>query len=575
MLADIQSILHSLYGQEKGNQAYAQLLTRLRGLQSAPVGGKRWSPSHQDAILITYPDQVTQKGKRPLATLFDFLKRYAEQSISVIHILPFFPSTSDDGFSIKDYRAVDPSYGNWDDIQNLGNSFRLMFDAVINHTSASHPWFEEYLAGNSEFDRYYISVEGTPDLAKVVRPRSLPLLTSYKTPSGDRRIWTTFSADQVDLNFENPKVLIDILDLIMFYVSKGASLMRLDAVAYLWKEIGTDCIHRPQTFRIVQIIRRMFDEWAPDVQLITETNVPHEDNLSYLGDGYNMSHMVYNFTLPPLLLYTLQSGSCEALNKWLTQLELPIGKVTFLNFLASHDGIGINPLKDVLSADQVEQVLQRTKRLGGLVSYKTDETGHEVPYELNINYFDALGIGEGDKRSEGSRDLQIERFVCAHAILVALKGIPALYFHSLFGSQGWLDGVKLTGRDRTVNRQKLKVEDLVKELETPGSNRSRIYNRLVGLLSARASHPAFDPYGEQQVVYLSKGVFAILRHSEKTPNIVLCLHNITELYQSVKIKELLITSGLKYFKDIISNREIELEPLGELTLSPYQVYWLG
>ncbi len=575
MLTDIQTYLRTLYGEDEGNKTYAQLLTRFGAHDLASVGKNRWSPSYQDAILIAYPDQVWKDGEKPLATLLDFLKRYAQRSISAIHILPFFPSTSDDGFSIKDYRAVDTNYGNWEDIQNLGNSFRLMFDAVINHTSASHPWFEEYLADNPEFDRYYISVEGTPELAKVVRPRSLPLLTSYKTPNGDRRIWTTFSADQVDLNFDNPKVLIDILDLIMFYVSKGASLMRLDAVAYLWKEIGTDCIHRPQTYRIVQIIRRMFDELAPDVQLITETNVPHKDNLSYLGDGYNMSHMVYNFTLPPLLLYTLQSGSCEALNKWLSQLELPMGKVTFLNFLASHDGIGINPLKDILSADQVDQVVQRTMRMGGLISYKTDETGHEVPYELNINYFDALDFGEGDAASKGSRDLQIERFVCAHAILVALKGIPALYFHSLFGSQGWQDGVRLTGRNRTVNRQKLKVEDLVKELETHESIRSRIYNRLVGLLSARASHPAFDPYGEQQVISLSEGVFSILRQSEKTPNIVLCLHNITELYQSVKITELLNTSGLKYFKDIISNCEIDFEPSGELTLSPYQVYWLG
>lgn len=575
LITDIKLHLRSLYGEKSGNQTYARLITRLEAYRSGLTEKRHWVPSHQDAILIAYPDQVSEPGKSPLATLLDILKKYLKQSVSAIHILPFFPSTSDDGFSIGDYRVVEPSYGNWDDIQNLGRSFRLMFDGVINHTSSEHKWFNGYLMDNHEFDNYYISVGGNPDLSKVVRPRSTPLLTLFKTLKSERQIWTTFSADQVDLNFENPNVLIEILDLIMFYVAKGASLIRLDAVAYLWKEIGTDCIHRSQTYRIVQIIRRMLDDLAPDVKLITETNVPHKDNISYFGGGNNMSHMVYNFTLPPLLLYTLQSGSCEALNQWLDNLELPAGEVTFLNFLASHDGIGINPLKDILSADQINRVVERIKHLGGYISTKTDENGNEVPYELNINYFDALGYEASDTGEKEARDLQIERFICAHAILFALKGIPGIYFHSVFGSQGWPDGVELTGRNRTINREKLNANDLVKELETPGSNRFQIYKRLVALLSTRSSHAVFDPYGEQQVLYLSEGVFTLLRQSAKTPKKVLCIHNISGLTQSVNINKVLKRFGFKNIRDIIMDRKIQVEPRGELTLSPYQVYWLG
>ena len=310
-----------------------------------------------------------------------------------------------------------------------------MFDAVINHASAEGGWFQSYLRGEPDYKDHFIEVRGDPDLSAVVRPRALPLLTKFDTPHGSKMLWTTFSADQVDLNYHNPRVLLDVLDILLFYASQGAEFIRLDAIAYLWKEVGTSCINLPQTHWVVQLLRAVLDEIAPHVMLITETNVPNLENLSYFGDGSNEAQLVYNFPLPPLVLHALQTGEAGVLSKWASGLELPSHKVTFLNFLASHDGIGLNPVRGILRESEIVALAQRVQASGGFVSNKSNANGSVSPYELNINYFDALNAAEHAEELP----VQIDRFVTAHAILLAFMGVPAIYFHSLFGSRG-VDG---------------------------------------------------------------------------------------------------------------------------------------
>jgi sucrose phosphorylase len=200
------------------------------------------------------------------------LEKYARGVITGVHVLPFFPYSSDDGFSVIDYTAVNPDFGTWADVERLGRNFRLMFDAVINHISAHSGWFQEFLKGNPGFADYFIVVEEGTDLSQVVRPRALPLLTSVQTAHGERLVWTTFSADQIDLNYANPDVLLEIIEILLLYVEKGAEIIRLDAIAYLWKKIGTPCIHLEETHRVVKLFRTVFDAVAPHVMLITRTS---------------------------------------------------------------------------------------------------------------------------------------------------------------------------------------------------------------------------------------------------------------------------------------------------------------
>ena len=456
----IRHLLSQLYGPETGESTVRDVEAIVSKYRGQIPGPRRRGLSERDSILITYADQVQEPGRAPLASLAEFCAKYLDGAVSGVHILPFFPWSSDDGFSVIDYKKVAPQYGDWSDVRGLGQEFRLMFDAVINHASAEGGWFQSYLQGEPAYKDHFIEVRGNPDLSAVVRPRALPLLTKFDTPHGSRMLWTTFSADQVDLNYHNPRVLLDVLDILLFYASQGAEFIRLDAIAYLWKEVGTSCINLPQTHWVVQLLRAVLDEIAPHVMLITETNVPNLENLSYFGDGSNEAQLVYNFPLPPLVLHALQTGEAGVLSKWASGLELPSDKVTFLNFLASHDGIGLNPVRGILRESEIVALAQRVQASGGFVSNKTNANGSVSPYELNINYFDALNAAEEavDLR------VQIDRFVTAHAILLAFMGVPAIYFHSLFGSQGWLEGVKQTGKSRSINREKLQRDELEREL---------------------------------------------------------------------------------------------------------------
>lgn len=565
-LSTVHAHLVTLYGSSAGDEALQRLrvmMERYRGLLPHPDGD--WHLSELDSILITYADQLSEAGGPPLQTLTKFSKQYLAGLVNSIHLLPFFPYSSDDGFSVIDYRSVNPEFGSWEDISRLGHSFRLMFDAVINHCSVRHAWFRAFLRDDPAYRDYFVVVDGNPDLSQVVRPRALPLLTGFETSSGARQVWTTFSADQVDLNFQNPDVLFEIIDTLLFYVSQGAQLIRLDAIAYLWKEIGTACIHLPQTHRIIRLFRAVLDVLAPHVLLITETNVPHTDNISYFGNGSDEAQMVYNFALPPLVLHTFHTGDSLALSEWADSLKLPSDHTTFFNFLASHDGIGINPARGILSGDEVDALVERVVQHGGLVSYKNDASGVQIPYELNISYFDALS----DPRAEEAIPLQVNRFMTAQAIMLALVGVPGIYFHSLFGSRSWQEGVGLTGRNRTINRQKLDLPAFERELTDEASLRHRVFSRYAQLLQARSASPAFHPHGTQQVLDYGREIFALLRLSRDGAERVLCLHNISDQPRQVNAKNIPGSAG-EPSVDLISGYEIP----GPFELGPYQTLWL-
>ena len=515
-----------LYGRSAAEDIrpeFEALLSRWRETfaDRAPSRPSAATLTEKDALLITYADQVSAPGETPLRTLGAFAGRHLHGVVSGIHLLPFYPWSSDDGFSVKDYQAVDPDYGTWADIEEIGRAFDLMFDAVFNHLSAQSEWFSRFLSGDPAYQDFFVTVEGDPDLSLVVRPRALPLLSEVETVVGRRRVWTTFSADQVDLNVRNPKVLLALTDVLLFYVSRGARFIRLDAIAFLWKEIGTSSLHLPQTHRIIQFMRRVLEEVAPPTLLITETNVPHVDNLSYFGDGTNEAHLVYNFALPPLVLHTLTRGDATKLTRWAQSLALPSECVALFNFLASHDGIGLNPARGILDEDEIAALVTRTLDRGGFISYKHLPDRSQVPYEMNINFLDALtNPGEREEHS-------IARLICAHAIQFALAGVPGIYFHSLFGSRGDPAAAKESGIPRRINRQKLTRAELERDLESADSRRTRVFSGLRSLLQTRRESPAFHPCGRQEIVNHDPRLFVLWRYSPDGRDRVLCVHNVS------------------------------------------------
>ncbi len=525
MKESVKHHLVFLYGEPTASElehSIEFLVERSHNDRAPEVSSRPGELPSADCMLITYGDQVRAAGQPPLRTLTEFLSSRAASVLSAVHLLPFYPSSSDDGFSVMDYYAVDPDLGNWENIEELGRRFHLMFDAVFNHASAQGVWFEKFLRQEEGWETAFYTVTGDPDLSKVVRPRALPLLTEFETAAGRKRVWTTFSADQADINFSDPGMLFRILEALLFYVSKGARYIRLDAIAFLWKIPGTSCIHLEQTHRVIQLMRSVLDEVAPDVQLITETNVPHVDNVSYFGDGTNEAQLVYNFALPPVVFHTFRTGDATRLRRWAQALALPSEHVTFFNFLASHDGIGLNPARGILDPAEIEALVQTALDHNGFVSYKNNPDGTRSPYELNISYFDALS----SPVAEESMDTQVARFLAAHSIALAFRGLPGIYFHSLFGSRGDRHGAEESGIPRRINRQKLDVTALTGELDDPGTLRARVFTGLRQMIEARGAHPAFSPYAAQVVPDAPADLFLITR---KTPEgrEVLCATNVT------------------------------------------------
>ncbi|HMP81490.1 MAG TPA: sugar phosphorylase [Verrucomicrobiota bacterium] len=519
--------LGALYGADDS----APVANRLAGFLHSHRRGDTPKPARQhlpldqrDALLITYGDQVSEPGRPPLQTLSSFARQHLRDVVSGVHILPFYPYSSDDGFSVIDYLKVDPALGTWSDVERLGADFDLMFDAVFNHMSAKSEWFQKFLNDDPAFRDTFVTVDGNPDLSNVVRPRALPLLTEFQSASGTRKVWTTFSADQVDVNVKNPTMLLLLLEVLLFYVARGAKFIRLDAIAYLWKEIGTSCIHLPQTHQAIQLMRAVLDEVAPQVLLITETNVPHRDNISYFGDGSNEAQLVYNFSLPPLTLHSLLTGDATALTRWAKSLVLPGPRTTWFNFLASHDGIGVNPARGLLSDAEIDALAARVQEHGGFISYKNMPDGSQLPYEMNINYLDALS----NPAAKEPVELAARKFLTAQSIMLSLQGLPAVYFHSLFGSRGDRQAALDTGIKRRINREKLKLEPLERDLADAQSLRSHVFGAFRELLAKRRAHPAFSPAAPQQILELDPRVFAVLRESADGKDRVLCLHNVSD-----------------------------------------------
>lgn len=559
-----------VYGEEKADDIYTALNNLMEKYKADRIPKDKQWVDEKDVMLITYGDNIKEKGKSPLKSLKEFLQNNVKDVINSVHILPFYPYSSDDGFSVIDYRKVNPELGTWEDIQHFSKEFYLMFDGVINHISKESDWFQGYLKGDTKYRRYFIEADPKQDYSSVTRPRALPLLTKFRTSHGEKFLWTTFSDDQIDLNYENEEVLLEIIDILLTYAKLGARYIRLDAIGYLWKKIGTSCIHLDETHTIIQLIRDVLDEVYPGTIIITETNVPHKDNISYFGNGYNEAHMVYQFPLPPLTLYSFLSGNAKYLTKWAQSLEPTSNKTTFFNFLASHDGIGVRPAEGILSEQQIEWLCEKVKEHQGFVSYKDNGDGTQSPYELNINYLDALS------HPDDAQELKVKRFIAAQSILFSMIGVPGIYIHSLLGSQNDHEGVKETGRYRSINREKLCRNQLEEQLSNPDSLRYQVFHKIKELLKIRINQSAFHPNGEQRVLELDKRVFSLIRKSIDGRETILSFTNVSNEEVTIQLNflDLNLAHSNEYMNLLTNEKVIVQDSLIQVVLKPYEVAWL-
>ncbi|MFC2108948.1 sugar phosphorylase [Bacteroidota bacterium] len=560
----INKRLHKLYAPEIADRAVDSIIDLIFKYKSR-IQSKEYHLSEKDVILITYGDQVNKDYEPSLQTLKGFMDKHLKGIVNSVHILPFYPYSSDDGFSVVNYGAVDPKMGSWREIEQISGEYRLMVDGVINHISQFSDWFKAFLSGDPYFQDFFTEVDPSLDLSKVVRPRALPLLSEFVDNKGKiRHVWTTFSKDQVDLNYKSHRVLRNVLDALFYYVEKGATLIRLDAIAFIWKEIGTECVHLEQTHELIQLMREVLHEVAPEVIIITETNVPHHENVSYFGSGDDEAQMVYNFALPPLLVHSILNENTKTLTEWAKTLTLPSDKVCFFNFTASHDGIGLRPVKGILTDEEVQFIGDTVREHGGLVSYKTDADGSKSPYELNCSYIDALTHPKEDD------EVRYKRMFLAQATVLAMPGVPGVYFHSLVGSRNYHDGVKHSGVNRTINREKYNIDWLEKELASQGTLAKKMLDSYKRLISIRINEAAFNPFGKFEFLDLGTSLFAVDQHCINNKERVLAIHNFSSEEVTCELPENVIFP----LTDILALSSAEKLASKSITLKPFQMMWL-
>ena len=526
--------------------------------------GELWS--QEDGLLITYGDSIVAEDEKPLQTLHRFLDQHLKDACSAVHILPFCPFSSDDGFAVIDYTQVNPELGGWDEVTAMANRYRLMADLVINHVSSECQWFQNYCRGMEPGASWFVEAEPDDDLSAVVRPRASPLLRSTETPSGVKQVWCTFSHDQIDLNFGNPQVLLEFLKIIRKYLEHNVSIFRLDAIGFLWKKPGTSSIHLPETHEVVRLIRTVTDFFAPGTVLITETNVPNHENLSYFGNC-NEAHLIYNFSLAPLLVHSLLTGKTEYLKRWMMSMPPAPAGCTYLNFTASHDGIGMRPAEGLLSEQEQSQMVETIRQFGGRISTRKGPDGNERVYELNIALFDALR-----GTSSGEDDLQVDRFLCSQTVMMGLEGIPAFYIHSLLATGNDQAAVNATGQNRSINRHRWNSEELTAQLSDQSSTHSIVFRELTRRMKIRSRQLAFAPQATQFTLQLGDPFFAFWRQSQDRTQSIFCVHNMTAFRQELRLTDLNLIS-LDDWQDAITESSF-----GDLTatiaVAPYQCLWI-
>ena len=518
--------------------------------------------SEKTSLVISYGDNIYSSQSSSMKIFQKFFQKNLEKLFDTIHFLPFYPSSSDSGFAVKDHYQIDKKIGNWSDLKKISKSKKIMADVVINHASARGLWFKNFLKRKKPGKDYFLTVNSKFNTSKVVRPRDHKLLKKIKIFEKNDYLWRTFSPDQIDLNFKNPSVLLRFIKIIIYLINNGVTIFRLDAIAYLWKQNGTECINLSQTHEIIKLLRVVTSLLNVQTLIITETNLPEKENLSYFGKN-NEANWVYNFSLPPLLIHAFLFENSSYLNQWSRKLPSTKHGNCYLNFIASHDGIGIRPTEGILNEKTLSSFLKRLKKNGSKFSYRKVQNKSKKVYEANITVFDALRKSDFDPKGL----FFLERYVSAHAIMVSFEGVPAVYFNSLFGKSNDEAKYIITGNNRDVNRYKWNFNNITTKLRDKKSKQSIFYRNIGALLETKRKQKAFHPNASRININLGPKIFCFKRISKDKKQSIICMTNLSSKIQTPNFKK------IGNYRDLL-NSNLKFREGTALILKPFQTVWL-
>ena len=564
---DIKRKLNLIYKSKKSKKdlkIYAdEIFQVINNYNKFGKKGKKLNVSEKTSALICYGDSLLNNNKEKTIKIFrKFYKKNLGNFFEIIHFLPFYPSSSDSGFAVKDHYQVDKKLGYWSDIYQQSKMTNIMADIVINHASSKGLWFKNFLSNKSPGKEYFLTVGKKFDISKVIRPRENKLLKKITIFKKNNFIWRTFSDDQIDLNFKNPKVLLRFIKIMINLLNHGVTIFRLDAIAYLWKKSGSKCVNLKETHEIIKLLRTICNSLKTQTIIVTETNLPEKENLSYFGRNNDEAQWIYNFSLPPLLVHSFLFEDSTYLNRW--SKKLPNTKMgnNYLNFIASHDGIGMRPVEGYLKKEKLTLLFKRLKKNGGQLSYRKVQGSSKKVYEANITLFNAFQKTDYDKNGR----FFLERFISAHAIMIAFEGVPAIYFNSIFGTSNDEYKYIISGNKRDLNRYKWNKKRLDNLLKDKSSKQSIFYRQILNLISIKRQNKAFHPNAKRENLNMGKKIFCFKRTSLDKKQTI---YNITNL--SSKYQKLRFDYKFSKYKNLFSKTKISHKS----KLKPFETLWLS
>jgi sucrose phosphorylase len=516
------------------------------------------------ALVITYADSIVAPGEKPLQTLKHWLDQHSQGCLTGVHVLPFYPYSSDDGFAVIDYLRVNEHLGDWDDVLALGAKYDLMADLVINHCSGSSEWFSNFLRGEEPGRDYFFTASPEDDLSQVVRPRTSPLLREVETSRGCEARLVHFFPRPDRPQLPQPRGAETLCrDRSPLPRSRRADLPpRRGCVSV--EGTGHD---QPQPARDAR-------DYPPPAYArgacATGRGTDHGDEHPQPGKPVLLrqrQRSALRLQLLPATAAAEHAGHRRLLLPQAVDDEHAAAAAghRYFNFIASHDGIGLRPAEGLLSDEELQTLISTMRRFGAHVSYRVLQDGENKPYEINIALFDAL-----QGTVDGPDEFGVQRFLCAHTIMLGLEGIPGIYLHSLLGTRNDYERLERTGQNRAINRHQWDREELEERLADPASTHARVFTALRDLLALRQRQMAFHPNATQFTLHLGNQLFGFWRQSADRRQSIFCVSNISREVQTLQLSDINLIQ-YEDWSDLISGEDCN-GPF--MQLEPYRTVWI-
>lgn len=534
-----------------------------------------------------------------LGRLRQHIPYFKDLGLTYLHLMPLFavrPGDNDGGYAISNYRSVDPRIGTLTDLRDLATEMReagicLVLDFVFNHTADDHDWALEAQSKNTEYQNFYYIFpdRSLPDQYEHTLREIFPTVRRGNFTWDDRTqawVWTTFNSFQWDLNYRNPAVFRAMLEEMLFIADTGIDFLRLDAVAFIWKQLGTNCENLPQAHLIIQAFNAAVRIASPALAFKSEAIVHPDQVVEYISP--NECQLSYNPTLMALLWESIATRETKLLRQSLNHRHRLEDGTTWVNYLRCHDDIGWSFDDGDAQAVGINPFEHR-KFLNAFYTGQFDGSfARGVPFQHNVDTGDMrisgtlaslAGLEQAIEREDDYlKEMAIRRMNLLHGVVASIGGIPLLYLGEEWGLLNDYDFVKdpaKAGDSRWVHRPKMRwefVEHLRETMSEGGeaSIRVRIYRSLQRLIAVRKSQPAFRGVGMKLVDCNNPHLLGYLRHFEGDRIIVVA--NFSDNDQSLD-GNLLRTVGFgRFFEDVISNEEVTTS--GPIHLPAYKLLWL-